>query len=154
MGVNFNIINESGNLIDKYGIKWLVENWDENFLSTYSNTSINDIEEYCDEEITKLRNIINKLKIIIDCWNETNFEKRKKLKINIISSIDEELEFYSTLEYFAEFNTNEYTTNKISLSEGSKLMSDYDYYSTHISHFVNFKDFLVQYRKYKFQINH
>lgn len=153
MGINFNIIDESGNLIDKYAIKWLVENWDVNFCSKYSNTSMNNIEEYCDEEIIKLKEKKNKLKIILDCWNETNFEKRKKLKINIISLIDEEHEFYSTLEYFSEFDTNKYTTNKITLSKGSKLMTDYDYYSLFISHFVHFKDFIVQYRECKFQIN-
>jgi hypothetical protein len=124
MGVDFDIIDESGNLVDRYSIKWLDREWDKNFSSTYSYSTIKKIIDYCDEEINKLTDKLSKLIIIINCWEEANFEKRKKMKIDLISSIDNEKEFYSTLEYLAEYDITEHD-DKIKLNEGSKLMTDF-----------------------------
>jgi len=96
---------------------------------------------------------INKLQNILDVWNETNFEKRKKLKINLISNIDDEKEFYSVIEYFTEYDIDK-NNGYVSLSEGSKLVADYDYYSTYKSKFVNFKNFLSKYINNKYEISY
>lgn len=153
MGIDFDIINETGNLVDRYSIKWLDREWDKNFSSTYSHSTIKKIIDYCDEEINKLTDKLNKLKIIINCWEEVDFEKRKKMKIDLISSIDNEKEFYSVLEYLDEYDTNEYD-DKITLSKGSKLVADYDRYSSFKSYFTHFKNFLSKYDKYKYEITY
>lgn len=153
MGIDFDIIDVSGNLVDRYSIRWLDREWDENFSSTYSHHTIKVIIDYCDEEINKLTNKLSKLEIIINCWNETNFEKRKKMKIDLISSIDNEKEFYSTLEYFAEFYSNEYN-DEITLSKSSTLLADFNYYSSFKSYFEHFKDFLLKYEGSKYEISY
>lgn len=153
MCADFDIIDETGNLVDRYSIKWLDREWNKNFWHIYSHSTIKNIIDYCDEEINKLTNKLNKLKIIINCWEETDFEKRKKMKIDLISSIDNEKEFYSTLEYFTEFNSNEYN-DEIILSESSKLLADFDYYSSFKSNFMHFKDFLLKYKGSKYEISY
>lgn len=157
MGVDFDIIDVSGNLVDRYSIKWLDREWDKNFCFIYSHSTINKIIDYCDEEINKLKNKLNKVKIIINCWEETDFEKRKKMKIDLISSIDNEKEFYSTLEYFSEFIINKYDDDnefEIKLRNNSKLIADYDNYLLYMDCFIHFKDFLLKYKEYKYEISY
>lgn len=101
MGIYFDIIDEKENLINRHSLKWLTNNWNSNFCSYYLGHSIKYIIKYCDEEITMLDEKINKLQKILDVWNEDDFEKRKKLKINLILNIYDEKEFYSVIEYFA-----------------------------------------------------
>lgn len=144
MGFDFDIIDNKGKLIDRYSLGWLIKNWNINFVSEYSGHSIKYIIKYCDEEIEILDNKINKLQNLLDVWNEKDFEKRKKLKINLISNICNEEEFYSVIEYFAEYKFDEYD-RFVKLSDGSKLMADFDYYSTYKSRFVHFRQFLLKY---------
>jgi len=153
MGIDFDIIDVSGNLVDSYGVKWLVREWDKNFTSTYLHYTIKDIIDYCDKEINELTNKLSKLEIIINCRDETNFVKRKKMKISLISSIDNEKEFYSTLEYFSEFNYNEYD-DEIKLSKSSKLLADFEHYLSFKSYFMHFKDFLLKYEGSKYEITY
>jgi len=141
MGFDFDVFDKKGKLIDRYSLGWLIKDWNINFLSEYSGHSIKYIIKYCDEQIAMLDNKINKLQNLLDIWNETNFEKRKKLKINFISNISDEEEFYSVIEYFAEYKVDKYD-ELIKLSDRSKLMADFDYYSTYKSKFVNFWQFL------------
>jgi hypothetical protein len=147
MTIDFDIIDESNNIIDRYSMGWLIR-YDGNILfkSNYYKSSIKLLIEYCDEEINKLTHKIKKLELILDCWNEKNFQKRKILKINLISNIDDEKDFYSTLEYFTEYEVDE-CDNTIQLNNGSKLIADYDYNSLHILRFNNFKNFLLKYKE-------
>lgn len=156
MGVDFDIIDKKGNLIDRHSLGWLIRNYNINFGSEYSKQSIKFIIKYCDEEIETLDNKINKLLYILDIWNENDFEKRKKLKINLISNIDQEEEFYSVLQYFSEFKVDEYDglDRLVKLSDNSKLMSDFEYYSTHKYHFICFKQFLLKYINYDYEISY
>lgn len=153
MGIDFDIIDASNNLIDRISFKWLTDNWNKSFCSNYSGQSIKYIIEYCDEQITMLTDKINILQNILNIWNENDFDKRKKLKINLISNIDNEKEFYSTIEYFAEYDNDE-LSDCVKLSDGSKLLSDYDYYSSYKSRFVHFKYFLSKYIDYKYEISY
>ena len=146
MVFDFDIIDKKGNLIDRYSLGWLLKNWNINFYSEYSGHSIKYIIKYCDEQIEILDNKINKLQYIIDIWNENDFEKRKKLKINFITNIDNEEEFYSVIEYFAEYKVDEYN-GFVKLSNKSKLIVDYDYYSIYKSKFIYFRQFLSKYRE-------
>jgi hypothetical protein len=151
MTVDFDIIDKSCNLIDRYSLGWLIRYYDVSFISNHYKQSINSIIQYCDEEIIKLTNKINKFEKILDCLNEQNFQKRKILKINLISNIDDENDFYSTLEYFTEYHMDEYN-NTLQLNNNSKLMSDFEYVSLHILHFKNFENFLVKYKEYNYEI--
>lgn len=152
MGIELEIIDELGNSIDKYGIKWLYLNEDDYSHILHALTiKVIDVIKICDEQINELTNKINKLQIIMNCWNESDFEKRKKLKINLISSIDDESEFYNTLRYFAEYHTNSHD-DTTRLIDGSKLIADIDFYSSQLSRFEYFKNFLTKYEKYKCKI--
>jgi hypothetical protein len=153
MGIDFDIIDEKGNLIDRYPLKWLTNNWNSSFCSDYLGNSMKYIIEYCDEQIIILDEKMNKLQKILDVWNEKNFEKRKKLKINLISNIDDEKEFYSVIEYFTEYEMDKYN-GYIKLSDGSKLMEDFDFYSSYKSQFVRFKNFLLKYINNKYEISY
>lgn len=146
MGFDLDIIDDYGNLIDSYSIKWL-HLWKYDFLKYNRNYSIEEFIEYCNEEINELTNKINKLHIILDCWNETNFEKRKKMKINLLSNIEDEKEFYSIFEYFIEFKIND--EDEIKLSKNSKLLCDFNNYSLYLTRFKDFKNFLVKYQSSK-----
>jgi hypothetical protein len=153
MGVDFDIIDEKGLLIDRYPLKWLIRDWNSSFSLDYLGHSIKYIIKYCDDEIIILDEKINKLQKILDVWNENDFEKRKKLKINLISYIDNEKEFYSVIEYFAEYDIDKYE-GFVKLSDGSKLIADFDYYSTYKSYFTNFKNFLSKYINNKYDISY
>lgn len=127
MGIDFDVINNKGHLIDRYSIKWLVR-YDCFFLSNYSsinirNINIKNIISYCDEQIDILKlkvyehNKIEKIKYL-------GLDEKKEYMVNLISNInsDEEMDGliekiymivyeneedsnYSTLQSFESFKT-------------------------------------------------
>lgn len=153
MGFDLDIIDESGKLIDRLSLSWLIRDWDTNFFSANSNKSIEYIIVYCDEQIEVLREKVNKLQNIINIWKTTDFEKRKKLIIELLYDIDDEKEFYSMIEYFTEYDIVEYE-NCAKLSDGSKLMADFDYYSTYKLKFEYLKKFLLKHTDYKYEFSY
>jgi hypothetical protein len=124
MGIDFDIINDKGNLIDRYSIKWLVR-YDNFFLRDYSsiNMNIKNIILYCDEQIDILKLKIDKHKKI-EKIKYLDFDKKKEYMVNLITNInsDEEMDGliekiymivyqnqedcnYSTLQIFESFKT-------------------------------------------------
>lgn len=154
MGVDFDIIDKNGNLIDRYSIKWLAIYYNSSFCLDHSGCSIKYIINYCDEQIEKLIEKINILESIINIWNEKDFQKRKKLKIDLLSNINDEKEFYSIIKYFAEYDIEEDIVDYVKLTNNSKLIEDFNYYFSYKSHFTNFKDFLLKYQNCKYEFSY
>jgi hypothetical protein len=154
MGLDFDIINYSNELIDRFSLGWLGRNYDVNFCHQYSNSNINEIIEFCDNQISMLNIKKNKLLLILNCWNENDFIKRKEMILRLLSNINKPKEFYETVFYFSDYTCCFDDDENFELATNSKLIEDIDYCNCYISSFESFKNFLNNYIGFKFEISY
>lgn len=98
MGLDLDIIKDTGELIDRYPIKWLYE-YDISFFSLFGirfNNSTNAII-YCEEQIEILKvkvNEFNKIKKI----KYLEFDEKKEYLINLIGGTNNDVEINELIE--------------------------------------------------------
>ena len=132
MGLDFDIIDDKGEIIDRYGIKWLYD-YDKSFIYNYIDIKIAIL--YCDEQI-------NILKINVD-----ECDKIKKIK---------HLEFMQKKEYLSNLINN--TNNNEELDELIEKIYNQNYenidnYLYLIERFKFFKSFLENNNIYQGKIS-
>lgn len=139
MGCDFDIIDDTGNLIDRYSINWLIQYYDTDFFSNYSTSSIGVIIRYCNEEKEKNNFKLNKFKCLFDCICENDLDKKKTKIIEIIEKINDKEELQIIL----------YCLNE------TKIEDDYiKLYEYYLNQFISFEEFLSKYNiGYKFEIS-
>ena len=138
MGLDFDIINITGELINRYPIKWL-HYYDSSFINTFNrtNTNIKNIILYCDEQIHILKNKtyefdkIDKIKYL-----EFNEKKEYLMSLIVSTNDNEELNKLIDLIYSIVYE-------KVEDSNYSTLKS-----------FESFKLFLEKYIEYKYEISY
>ncbi len=130
MGIDFDIIDDKGKMIDRYAIKWLYRYDIEIFY--YAN-DIKNMIQYCNENIEILKLRVDK------------HEKIKKI---------EYLEFYKKKEYLCNLINNTNTDEEINeLIENIYNREDKDHDHFLLDSFIRFKEFLEKYIDYNCEIS-
>jgi hypothetical protein len=139
MGLDFNIITETGEIIDRYSINWLYYYDGNSFLNTFNfNKNILNVILYCNEQIAILEKKTN------------GFEQVEKIN---------NLEFNEKKENLAKLITN--TNNNEEINDIIKKIymvifketEDLNHYKKLLGWFKSFKLFLEKYQGYKYSIS-
>lgn len=138
MGLDFDIIIENGDIIDRFSIKWL-RDYDNDFLNLlYSNYSIEYIELKCKN---KMIDINKKIYVLLETkkyFLEENLNQKKEIIKNIIDVQNNIDELNEIINYFADL---------------SWLESDIEYYEGMFHKYNSFNEFLTKYQNFKYQIS-
>jgi hypothetical protein len=142
MGLDFDIVNITGELINRYPIKWLYY-YDSSFINSFTrsntntNTNIKNIISYCDEHIYILKS------------KTDEFDKIDKIKY---------LEFNEKKEYLMSLivstNDNEELNELIDLIYSIVYEKVEDSNYSTLKNFESFKLFLEKYIEYKYEISY
>lgn len=138
MGLDFDIIIENGDIIDRFSIKWLRE-YDNDFLNLlYSNYSIEYIEFKCKNKMIDINKKLNVLLEIKQYVLEENLNQKKEIIKNIIDVQNNIDELNEIINYSADL---------------SWLESDIEYYEGMFDKYNSFNEFLTKYHNFKYEIS-
>ena len=138
MGLDLDIITDTNELVDRYSIKWLYYYDYESFLNWF-NTNKNTINAilYCDKQIIKLEEKINKFQKI-EKINYLEFNEKKEYLISLINNTNSDEEINGLIK-------------KIHMVIYEN--KDFNYLKNILEHFKSFKLFLEKYQGYKCEIS-
>ena len=104
MGLDFDIIDDKGQLIDRFGIKWLYHyNNNKLFINNDNNNDIKKVILYCDEQIKILKFKVDENEKI----KNLEFVEKKEYLSNLINNTNNDEELYELIEKIHNKNEDE-----------------------------------------------
>ncbi len=122
MGLTFDIIEDTGELIDRYPIGWLY-NYDTSFFNLFQNVNNNpvDVIVYCEEQIKILTEKLNESYKIgkIKCLE---FNEKKEYLVNLIVNTNNDEEINKLIEKLYIIIYQDIEDNNLALLSKFKIL--------------------------------
>jgi len=144
MGINFDIIGKSNDIIDSYSLNWLVRNYNNNFISDNYHKTISSIILYCNEQINLLQLEQDNLNKIINLEKNKFEDKKRELSKLILLSENNDI--------LNDIINNCNDMFNYGLSESNSLTDSITQINWHLNCFIRFKIFLEKYKDYNYEI--
>lgn len=140
MGLDFDIIDDKNELVDRFTLKWLYD-YDITFFNNIHNNDIDYFINYCNQEIKILKlklNNSNKFYFI----KYLDFENKKKYLLELIDDTKNDNDMIEVLEQIGDV-----------LNCDKNIKLNIENYQNIIKRFEYFKLFLEKYIGHKYEIS-